>query len=180
MSDNIVWVADIDATLEEASILAERGLAWLVRESIAQTVPGQGYSSYGAAVYRPGAKAAAWSVQVCDDLRQCGVEVRVGRTVFYSCPGPISVRCQHCGTSHDEGVPWGDAVGAWFANEGDDTLICPACSRSERIVDWTFLESDWAFGNLGFGFHNWSIDDALAYELGKVLGHRVKIAYQHY
>lgn len=180
MSDNIVWVADIDATLEEAPILAGRGFAWLVEQSIAQVVPGEGYSAYGAPVYRPGADAAAWSIQVCEGLRQCGVEVRVGRTVFYSCPGPISVRCRHCGSEHDEGVPWGDAVGAWYANEGDDTLICPTCSRPERIVDWTFLENDWAFGNLGFGFHNWPIADSLAQGLAGVLGHRVKLAYQRY
>lgn len=30
MSDNIVWVVDVVATLEEAPILAERGFAWLV------------------------------------------------------------------------------------------------------------------------------------------------------
>ncbi|WP_186087699.1 serine/threonine protein kinase [Burkholderia gladioli] len=180
MSDNIVWVADVEATLEEAPSLAQRGFCWLVQEAIAQSVPGQGTSAYDVPVYRPGTNAAAWSVQVCDDLRQCGIEVRVGRTVFYSCPGPISVRCRHCGATHDQDVPWGNAVSAWYGNEADDSLTCPACSRRERIIDWTFLELDWAFGNLGFGFHNWPIADRLSEELGRVLGHRIKIAYQHY
>lgn len=77
-------------------------------------------------------------------------------------------------------MPWGNAVSAWYDNEADDSLTCPTCSRRERVIDWTFLELDWAFGNLGFGFHNWSIADRLSEELGQVLGHRMKIAYQHY
>jgi len=180
MSDHIDWIADVDATPEEAPLLAERGLAWLVDESIVQPLATPKRSRHGSSVYRPGPKASAWSVQVDDHRIDCGVEITIGRTVFYSCPGPISVRCRHCGTSHDEGVPWGNAVTAWFDNEGDDSLACPVCSRSERIVDWTFLEFDWAFGYLGFGFHNWSIDRALAEELGRVLGHRVKLAHQHF
>jgi hypothetical protein len=179
MSDHILWVADVDATHDEAPMLAERGFTWLVEERIIQPVPDRERSARGAKMYRPGPKASAWSIQVCDDLIHCGIEIAVGRTVFYSCPGPISVRCRHCGTSHGDEVPWGNAVSAWYANEGDDRLKCPTCSRAESIVDWTFLELDWAFGNLGFGFHNWSINDKLVQELGKVLGHRMKVAHEH-
>jgi hypothetical protein len=39
MSDNIVWVVDIDATADEAPALAKEALAWLIRESIVQAAP---------------------------------------------------------------------------------------------------------------------------------------------
>jgi hypothetical protein len=98
----------------------------------------------------------------------------------HSGPAPHNVRCPHYSASHSlDEVPWSEAVGAWFTNEADHTLACPACGHSARIVDWTFLELDWAFGNLGFGFTNWVVAPHLALELGKVLGHHVKIVHQH-
>jgi len=159
--------------------VAERGLKWLIHESIVKSEPGQLYSLYDGPVYPPGSNATIWSLDT-DLSHRCGVEIRVGRTVFYSCPGPISVICQQCGTCHDDAVPWADAVSAWFSGEADDTLLCPSCNHRARIFDWTFKDYEWAFGNLGFGFHNWPINETLAMELGKVLEHRVKIAYQHY
>jgi hypothetical protein len=66
------------------------------------------------------------------------------------------------------------------AGEPDDTLACPTCSHSASIVDYTFLELDWAFGNLGFGSNHWMVDPRLASELGNALGHRRKVVYLHY
>lgn len=77
-------------------------------------------------------------------------------------------------------MPWGNAVRARYGTEVDDSLTCPAWIRRERIIEWTFLELDWASGNLGFGFHNWAIDGALATELGKVLGRHALTTYQRY
>jgi len=67
-----------------------------------------------------------------------------------------------------------DRFGYGAGMSGHDTGIVGHVHRN------THLEHDWAFGNLGFGFHNWSIEDALAQRLGEVLGHRIKIAYQRY
>lgn len=179
MSDNIVWVVDIDASLEEAPILAQRGIAWLAEQGIVQAVPESGNGLHGD-IYRPGPNAGAWSEFINLGNDWCGVGLETERTVFHSGPGPNDVRCPHCGAPHSlDEVPWGDAVGAWYSNEADDTLACPACGGSARIVDWTFLELDWAFGNLGFGFTNWLIEPRLAVELGKILGHRVKIVHHH-
>ncbi|WP_173941329.1 serine/threonine protein kinase [Burkholderia glumae] len=180
MSDNIVWVVDVEASLDEVPMLVDRGISWLVENAIVRSVPESKNALGGGDLYRPGPRAAAWSEQVSIGNVWCGVGLRTGRTVFHSGPGPHDVRCPHCGSSHSLGeVPWGDAVSAWFSNEADDTLACPTCGRSARIIDWTFLELDWAFGNLGFGFTNWLIAPRLAVELGEVLGHRTKIVHQH-
>lgn len=66
-----------------------------------------------------------------------------------------------------------------LTQKGHYTLACPACAHSTPIIDWTFLEFDWAFGNLGFGFNNWMIDARLAAELSLALGHRTKVVYAH-
>ncbi|MFM0490599.1 serine/threonine protein kinase [Paraburkholderia graminis] len=180
MSDNIVWVVDVDASPEEAPVLAKRGIAWLVAHSILQPVPEHDAALGSGDLYRPGPAAAEWSEQLIPDNLWCGVGLETQRTVFHSGPGPNNVRCPHCRASHSaDEVPWGDAVSAWFSEETDDTLICPTCNGRARIIDWTFLELDWAFGNLGFGFTNWMIAPRLAGELGKVLGHRVKVVHQH-
>ncbi len=48
--------------------------------------PIAGRSLNGADFYRPGPKAAAWSDYIADDLRLCGVEVTIDRTLFTASP----------------------------------------------------------------------------------------------
>jgi hypothetical protein len=180
MSENIVWVVDVDATADEAPALAKEALAWLVGESIVQAAPSTDPRLMRSDLYRPGTSAAVWSKQVSDYLLLCGVEITAVRTVFHAGPGPDGIQCPHCGADHaPDNVPWSDAVGAWFDNEPDDMLACPACRSSARIIDWRFLELDWGFGNLGIGFNNWAIQPRLATELARVLGHRTKIVHEH-
>jgi hypothetical protein len=180
VSDNICWVVDLEATLEDASALAQKGLQWLVQQGIAESIPDSGGALSGADLYRPGPKAAAWAEYMADDLRLCGVEVTVERTVFHAGSNSDHIRCPHCGARHGlDAVPWSEAVERWHSGETDYTLACPTCTHSAPIVAWTFLEFDWAFGNLGFGFNNWMIDERLVAELGNVLGHRTKVVYEH-
>lgn len=180
MSDNICWIVDIETTLEDASAFAQKGLEWLVRQGIAESIPDSGGALSGADLYRPGPQAAAWSDYIADDLQLCGVEVTAERTVFHAGSNSEQIRCPHCRAIHElDGVPWSEAVERWHSGEADYTLACPTCAHSAPIVDWTFLEFDWAFGNLGFGFNNWMIDARLAAELGNILGHRTKVVYEH-
>ncbi|PMS35934.1 hypothetical protein B0G57_108166 [Trinickia symbiotica] len=181
MSDHITWVVDLDASLQEAPIFAQRGLEWLIQQSIVQPFPDVERLLGDLDLYRPGPKAAAWSELVASDLLHCGLEISVDRTVFHTGDsGAEGIRCPHCGVAHSlESVPWDEAVDRWCASQSDDTLTCPACVRAASIVDWTFFELDWGFGNLGFGFNNWVIEPRLAEELGKVLGHRIKVVHQH-
>ena len=180
MSDNICWIVDVDATIEEAPTLAQKGFEWLVQQGIAESTSDSGGALSGADLHRPGPKAAAWSDYIADDLQLCGVEITVERTVFHAGSNSEQIGCPRCRANHElDAVPWSEAVERWFSGEADYTLACPECLHSAPIVDWTFIESDWAFGNLGFGFSNWTIDARLAAELGKVLGHRMKVVYQH-
>ncbi len=179
MSDSVCWVVDLEARLEDAAASAQKSLQWLVQHGIAEPIPASGAALSGADLYRPGPQAAAWSEYIADDLQLCGVEVRVEHTVFHAGSNIEQIRCPHCGTNHElDTVPWSEAVERWHSGKADHTLACPTCARSAPIVDWTFLEFDWAFGNLGFGFNNWMIDARLAAELGNVLGHRTKMVYE--
>ena len=180
MSDNICWIVDLEATLEDAPALAQKGLRWLAQQGIAESIPDGECALSGADLFRPGPKAAAWSAYIPDDSLLCGVEVTVERTVFHSGANSEQIRCPQCKANHElDAVPWSDAVERWHSGEADYTLACPTCAHAAPIVDWTFLEFDWAFGNLGFGFNNWMIDARLAAELGNVLGHRTKVVYEH-
>ena len=42
MSDNICWIVDVEAALEDASAFAQRGIEWLVRQGIAESIPDSG------------------------------------------------------------------------------------------------------------------------------------------
>lgn len=180
MSDNICWIVDVEATHENAPAFAHKGLEWLVRQGIAESIPDSRGLLSGAELYRPGPKAAAWSDYIADDLQLCGLEVTVDRTVFHAGSNSDQIRCPHCRATYDlDAMPWSEAVERWHSRKAADTLACPACIHSARIVDWTFIEFDWAFGNLGFGFNNWTIDACLAAELSNVLGHRTKVVYEH-
>lgn len=180
MSDNICWVVDLEATLEDAPALTQKCLQWLVQQGIAEPIPDSRGALGGADLYRPGPKATTWSEYIADDLQLCGVEITAERTVFHAGSNSDQIRCPHCGANHElDAVPWSEAVERWQSGEADYTLACPTCAHSAPITDWTFLEFDWAFGNLGFGFNNWMIDARLAAELGNVLGHRTKVVYEH-
>ncbi|MBU6489021.1 MAG: hypothetical protein KGQ57_14545 [Burkholderiales bacterium] len=119
-------------------------------------------------------------VFVSQPLQSTSYQVAVERTVFHAGSNCNQIRCPDCGANHElDAVPWREAVERWHSCEADYALACPVCAHSAPIIDWTFLEFDWVFGTLGFGFNNWMIDARLAAELGNVLGHRTKVVYEH-
>jgi hypothetical protein len=97
---------------------------------------------------------------------QCFIHVLAQSASFASSVAPVTMMQYHGPTR--------------FQHGSRAKLTIRFCNHRARIFDWTFKDYEWAFGNLGFGFHNWPINETLAMELGKVLEHRVKIAYQHY
>jgi len=68
VSDNICWIVDIEAGLEEAPTLAHKGLEWLIRQGIAESLPARGGALSGAGLYRPGPKAAALDARVLQPI----------------------------------------------------------------------------------------------------------------
>lgn len=182
MSDNVEWVVDLDASLDEAQVLAAKVKDWLLAQGIISNRACAGPSYRGGELLLPGPNAAAWSVAGDAEFPSMhGFGIVTERTVFHTGDNGIQgLRCPRCVQQHDpDDLAWSDAVGAWFDEEGSDALQCPACGCESSIVDWRFLDLDWGFGNLAFGFWNWPITERLAEAIGAVLGHRCRLVGEH-
>lgn len=182
MSDNVQWIVDLDATLDEAEALASKVKDWLVSQEIVSMEVSSELAYDGSMPLMRGARAIEWdSFDIGTPPLPCGLSRVTERRVFHSGGNGIdALQCPQCGHEHNpDVVPWSDAVGAWFNGESGDGMQCPACNATNSIVDWQFLECPWAFGNLGFGFWNWPIDDRLVLAVASVLGHRCRLVYEH-
>lgn len=177
MSDHPIWVVDRDATLEEAPELAIRVMQWLEEQGIA-TPSQEAEVAFSPATHCAGPNAKDW-VEWLEQPSYCGVVAEVGRQIYHTGGNGIDgFECPQCKTIHaPDDVDWGESVGGWF-EERDDRLECPACTKLTSITDWRFLEMEWGFGNLGFGFDGFGVEQRLADAIGEVLGHRVVIVYQ--
>ncbi|WP_017875533.1 MULTISPECIES: hypothetical protein [unclassified Janthinobacterium] len=181
MGASVDWIVDLDATLDQAQALAERVKEWLIaREVISTTLcPQQAYS--GADLMARGASAAQWDAcPLTPPFLMSGLEVAIERTVYHTGDNGIAaIRCPGCAAAYDpDDLPWSDAVGAWFSDEAECSMACPACHTSRSIVDWTF-DMPWGFGNLAFGFWNWPISEQLVNELSVLTGHRCRLVHEH-
>ncbi|WP_322980528.1 hypothetical protein [Pseudomonas sp. C11] len=172
MSDSIHWFVVSCASEKEAQRRAEQMLGWLVERGVvaAQACPSTG-------LYPPGAAAQGYD----SGIEFCGVKLVRERTVFHAgdsgLDGLVCPQCRETAAAED--IAWDDAVGSWFAGQDDVTLSCPACERASSLHDWQFLPMPWAFGNLGLGFCNWWLDEALIQALLKELGVGVCQVHEH-
>jgi len=179
MSQNITWIVNLDASANEASTIGKRVEQWLAEQGIVN--PGKELPGLmGKPLFARGPSAALWDDGSFDGPETlCGLEIAIGRKVYHTGGHGIdALRCPSCNLSHDpDVVPWSDAVGAWHACEGDDHLACPGCAMRSNIVDWDFT-LPWGFGNLAFGFWNWSIDGRIHSELSALTGHRYRVVHE--
>jgi hypothetical protein len=182
MGATVNWIVDLDATLDEAIELAAKGKKWLLAQKIITTAicPERTYG--GAELLTRGPLASEWDA--CEfqiGSAMCGLEISIGRTVYTAGDNGLqSFACPKCSHQHaPEAVPWSDAVGHWYEAEAGYFMRCTACDADSSIVDWQFLECPWGFGNLAFGFWNWTIKDGLNTELAAVLGHRCRHVEEH-
>ncbi len=180
MSASVDWVVDLEASEDEAGALATRALGFLVHERIVLPTPQASWPRAGR-LLPPGPKAHAWSVHVSPEMPGCGLEVVTERKVFHTGDNVVqALRCPQCAKRHlAMDLPWQDAVHDWHFGRSTDRLQCPACGAAEPISCWRFLEFDWAFGCLGFGFNNWAISMRLAEAIAAVLGHRCRTVHEH-
>lgn len=180
MSEHVDWIVDLEVGIDGRLEQVKKVLDFLMAEKIVSASRRE--LGGGRRLIDPGPAAERWSIQVCREVSICGLEVLKKRTVFDAGENGLDgFRCPSCGAEHlSSDLPWSNAVGAWFKEEPDDGMLCPSCQDKPRIAHWTFLECDWALGNLGFGFHNWTIKHELASEIGQVLKHRFKLVHQHY
>jgi hypothetical protein len=182
MGWNTQWIVDLDATLAEAPQLAAAVTGWLVAEGVVSTLACTQRSYGDSELLLPGASAGQWSEFVRpDDGGLQGFEAVTGRTVYHTGDNGIQgLRCPLCARDHAvDDLPWGDAVSAWHAGQAADAMRCPACGAESGIVDWRFLDFEWGFGNLAFGFWNWSVSARLVKVVGEMLRHRVRLVHEH-
>jgi hypothetical protein len=181
MSDSIDWVVDMEVEPEGSAAQAKKVLDFLLAERIILPTSRESMWSRSRPLFNPGPAADKWSIQIYHGVDQCGLEVLQERRVFDAGDNGLDgFRCPSCGSEHSvDDVPWSDAVGAWLEAEPNDQMGCPACGATPSIIDWTFLQCEWGFGNLGFGFNNWRITDRLASVIGEVLGHRFRLVHEH-
>ncbi|MFT0735631.1 serine/threonine protein kinase [Ralstonia wenshanensis] len=182
MSDSVDWIVDLDAAPDELDLLSNTVRAGLIERGIIAEQVGAVPAYSGRPLLMRGPRAAEWDGSPVEWLPAlCGLEIVRERTVFHTGDNGIqALQCPTCDHQHDpDTVPWSDAVGAWFAGEGDHTFQCPACQHRRSIVDWRFLECEWGFGCLGFGFWNWPVGDRLLQEVSSLLGHRCRLVHQH-
>ncbi|MEU8621610.1 hypothetical protein [Streptomyces sp. NPDC048623] len=179
---------DIDATAEEAGLLADRITEWLVAEGVITRAPdGTGmYSQYADGGYAPGPR---WTRAVQADLgRPPGpLAVITGRHHFVGGQGEDDAEyavCPRCATrttfidypnsfEADEPTwaPFRAAVEAWEAT-GTGEAICPACATPSPVTDWQWCDS-YALGTLCLEFWGWPpLSDAFVADVTACLGHR--------
>ncbi|WP_156369560.1 serine/threonine protein kinase [Duganella sp. Leaf126] len=179
MSDNVTWIVDLDASLEDAPNLAERVKIWLIAQGVVSATPCQAPGAEN--LLSRGPSAAAWDAYLhTSPVLMCGLEVTTQRQVFHTGDNGIdSIRCPDCSVRRNpDDLPWSDAVGAWFEDNGNYCMKCPDCGASRSIVEWEF-DHPWGFGNLAFGFWNWPIADRMMVEISAITGNRCRLVHEH-
>lgn len=176
MSDSPIYIVDLDVTLEEASAFADRGMNWMETTGIAVRCTGAEVA-FSPVSHAPTPGIARWAKWVNEQSNN-GIGAIVGRRVYNAGPQKVeALRCPCCSAEHDAAsLPWHEMISAWYSGERG-ALECPSCRQSDSINQWRFLPLAWGLGNLAFGFDGPGVDDALALELGKILGHRMVVVF---
>ncbi|WP_405568696.1 hypothetical protein OG418_28790 [Streptomyces phaeochromogenes] len=191
MGDHFQTVVDVDATADEAQVLAARVVEWLVAEGI--VLGGRTDCVLGQPLGHPPGPNWRRAVEESPDWDPWdGLAVHTERTVFDSGQGgPESVTCPRCetttplsGETYDEDYEvsreaepdngawprFAAAMGTWHET-GAATVDCPACARPVALTDWIWEDDHYAFGHLGLEFWNWpELRPDFIQEISRLLG----------
>lgn len=193
MGDYFERIVDVEATSEEAGLLAERAVGWMVAEGlITRERSSDGvYSLQVDDGYRPGPN---WERAVADSSDPTWipgpVAVIVGRDYHVGGQGMSeadSATCPRCETrtviidypeewEADQEVwqPFSDGIDMW-KETGEGSVICSSCGASVPVTEWRF-GSEFALGALAFDFWGWPpLNTGFHAELSKQLGHRIEV-----
>lgn len=179
MSDSPIYIVDLDVTFEEAPAFADRGMSWMEAMSIAVRST-DAEVAFTPVSHAPASGIVRWSKWMNEHSKN-GIGAIVGRRVYNAGPETVeALRCPCCSAEHDAtSLPWQEMISAWYSGERG-ALECPSCHRSDSINQWRFLPLAWGLGNLAFGFDGPGVDEELALELGKVLGHRMAVVFDKF
>ena len=157
MGDSFQTLIDTRATLDDASVLAQRVVAELVGAGYISSERSNCTGTLGEEGYPP-APGMLRHLKKPDDmamtLRTNGLEVTTGRSVHLSA-FVDRITCPLCGVTASDlaRLPWSEAIGEWYEG-GSGLLRCPACRQDTDVTQWRY-EPTCGFGNLSFTFWNW-------------------------
>ncbi len=172
-------IADVEASQDESVELAQKVWRWLVSRGIIEPTPAPKLSDPDEMAYPPGPNATSVLEDPAGDRLYPGntVSITLGRTVFHTYQSGFALICEKCGTHHENGDHWGDAVSEWYEDKGPGILVCESCGHALPITQWRF-DPPWGFGFLGFTFWEWpTLDQAFIDEIASLLAHKVVYIY---
>jgi hypothetical protein len=181
MGDWAQSIVDVDVTGDEAAELGERLTVWLIDTGVIASELTD--CVLGSPVGHPPGTHYADAIGTDDDppnLWTNGVEIVVGRTVFYTMDLP-GVTCPRCGGFEELEseasrcrTTFGAAMNDWYSGTGTGDIACVSCGAVNGLNDWDWGAHPYAFGELGVTFWNWHpVAQEFIAEVSRFLGHRV-------
>ncbi|WP_139274075.1 hypothetical protein [Saccharopolyspora flava] len=193
MGDHFQWIADVEVGESEEAETAEKLKRWLVDLGI--IVPEETPCAISTPGHRPGShftRALEDGEVDADPAGMDGVEIHVGRTVFYPGQGePGPAECPRCdrvfGDFDMESLEYEDdpqiraliAAAQRWDEGGAAEVGCRVCGQSSHLNDWRWGYGALALGRVGLTFWNWpELSDDFTRQIGERLGHRVRHGLQ--
>ncbi len=195
MSEHSVTIVDVETALCDAPALAQRMLAWLQAEGIVgegiregdihrqwlQSIGGDTASrrvEEDRTVYRPGPnvhKASSPKARL-DGLLVNWLEIDIERQIFDAGEYGLGVFCPSCSSNQREHYEaWGNAMSEWLKGS-TGAFDCADCGAEAPLQQWRF-DPVWAFGNLGFRFCNWVLEEEFIADFTNRLGTAHKVVH---
>jgi hypothetical protein len=180
MGDHYQKIVDRDVSEDEAPRLAQHLRDWLIARQIIEPTPSADFEdepmyrpgpAYRSTLAQPDVDEEDFDEEDLDD--EAGLQITVGRTVFWSIDTELT--CRACGHRFEPGEDWSNAADAWYEGNDSVTYACPKCGGQERLTEWSG-DWPWGFGNLGLEFWNWTnLSEQFEREVAEKLGHRIVI-----
>ncbi|OAT53544.1 hypothetical protein [Providencia heimbachae] len=175
-----------DISLEDAPKEAQRMLSWLKSQGIID--PDFQAVEDDETIYRPPPEykqpvnyiidGKIVPTQLPEDSIKNCLSIVTERTVFHAGGNGFGIYCPQCTSEQSERChAWSDTVTDWYEGK-PESLCCINCGFTAPLSDWRF-DPQWAFGNLGFSFHNWEMQDDFIAAFEQALGNEVVVVYQH-
>jgi hypothetical protein len=178
MGDTSISIVPQNIDRKQAQQLSDKVVAYLIQRKIIS--PYKSHCVLGdESGYPPGIKY----IEALDDSNNDFLEVKTNglqvvdhRRVFYA-NGVDEIKCPNCDANNIESE-WGEALGEWVNNTGNDKIKCLGCGDSFSICEYIF-EPTWAFGELGFTFWNWYgvFKETFLKDIEAVIGYKLKIVH---
>ena len=136
MGDCYQVIADLDAKLEEAEVVASRLREWMIAQEI--IIPAKTdcvlSETHGHAPGKNYAKAVKKESPFLFRLKTNGVHIISERTVFYAAGDKITLVCSACGARFKSNDAWSEAVDDWYKAGGVGAYPCEVCGVKEPIT----------------------------------------------